>query len=431
MPQSKAELWHVHLVPARGATMFALKSIGRKRYARASLSIVVDGKEQVQVDATSPWGSETLFHFKYFEGGRYALLTSSCKYLTCEGMCIDWVPDARSTSNGGTNGMTVNGKSVSLPPSDCLFTIEYHGGNIAFRDLSGKYLAASGRASTLRSRSNTVSRDELFEFEKCPIQVSLRATFNNRFVSIKQGMDVSANQNEITSSHEVFELQYQECSDTWTIRTKDHHYWSPGAASAIQTNSGDISSAAHFKMIWNQDDGSCSLLVSNTSGKNDESGAKYVAARKSGQLCYSSQDQASFYLLLQNRTSLNLRSANGSGFVGLKVPGSGKLDATKSIPDSILIEYANSDQVDNDEATFNCCYFKMPAINKYWSMIDNNQLACDASSVTCAQQFQLELRTGSTIAIRLFENSSYLNLTKQSSLAISGCQPSEATLWEF
>jgi len=34
MPQSKAELWHVHLVPASGATMFALKSIGRKRYAR-------------------------------------------------------------------------------------------------------------------------------------------------------------------------------------------------------------------------------------------------------------------------------------------------------------------------------------------------------------------------------------------------------------
>ena len=244
-------------------------------------------------------------------------------------------------------------------------------------------------------------------------------------------MDVSANQNEITSSHEVFELQYHDKSDTWTIRTKDHHYWSPGAASAIQTNSGDISSAAYFKMVWNQDDGSCSLLVSNSSGRSDESGAKWVAARKSGQLCYSSQDPAYFYVVFQNRTSLNLRAANGNGFVGLKVPGSGKLDATKSIPDSIKIEYANSDQADNDETTLNCCYFRMPAINKYWSIIDNNQLACDSASITCAQQFQLELRTGSTIAIRLFENSSYINLTKQSSLAITGCQPCEATLWEF
>lgn len=34
MPQSKAELWHVHLVPARGATMFGFKSVGRKRYAQ-------------------------------------------------------------------------------------------------------------------------------------------------------------------------------------------------------------------------------------------------------------------------------------------------------------------------------------------------------------------------------------------------------------
>ena len=415
--------------------MFALKSLGRKRYGRASMSICGDGKEQIQVDATSPWGSETLFHFKYFEGGRYSLLTSSCKYLTCEGMCIDWAPSHNSNGTNGTSGgLIVNGKPLTavVPPSECLFTIEYHGGNIAFRDMSGKYLAASGRASTLRTRSNTVSRDELFEFEKAPIQVSLRATFNNRFVSTKQGMDVSANQNEITSSHEVFELQYHDYSDTWTIRTKDHHYWSPGAASAIQTNSGDVSSAAHLKLVWNPEDGSCSLLVSNKDGRDDESTAKWVAARKSGQLCYSGQDAASFYMLFQNRTSLNLRASNGSGFVGLKLPGSGKLDATKSIPDSILLEYGNSDQdVDNDEATFNCCYFKMPAINKYWSIIDNNQLACDSLSTTCAQQFQLELRTGSTIAIRLFQHSSYLNLTKQSTLTVIACQPSEATLWEF
>ena len=39
MPQSRAELWHVHLIPARGATMFALKSIGRKRFARTMPSL--------------------------------------------------------------------------------------------------------------------------------------------------------------------------------------------------------------------------------------------------------------------------------------------------------------------------------------------------------------------------------------------------------
>lgn len=183
MPQSRAELWHVHLLPARGATMFALKSVGRKRYARAlpnnqsqnGASNVKDENEQIQVDATTPWGSETLFQFKYYEGGKYALLTSNCKYLTSEGNCIELKAGSGDKDNG------------TLPPKECLFTIEYHGGHIAFRDSGGRYLAAAGRASLLRTRSTTVSKDELFEFEQAPIQLALRATFNNKWVSIKQG----------------------------------------------------------------------------------------------------------------------------------------------------------------------------------------------------------------------------------------------------
>jgi len=128
--------------------------------------------EQIQVDATNAWGSETLFQFKYYEGGKYALLTSSSKYLTCDGSCIEW---------------KINDKNSCLPPNECLFTIEYHGGNIAFRDNGGRYLAAAGRASLLRTRSTHVTKDEQFEFEIAPIQMALRATFNNKWVSIKQG----------------------------------------------------------------------------------------------------------------------------------------------------------------------------------------------------------------------------------------------------
>jgi len=191
-PQSRAELWHVHLIPAKGATMFAFKSIGRKRYARVvNLSekseASQEGEEQIQVDSTSPWGYETLFQFKYFEGGRYSLLTSSCKYLTSEGMCIDIKSIQNNAS--GAKSITNQSKTLStlLPPNECFFTIEYHGGHIAFRDNQGRYLAATGRASILRSRANNVSKDELFQFECAPIQISLRATFNNKWVSIKQG----------------------------------------------------------------------------------------------------------------------------------------------------------------------------------------------------------------------------------------------------
>ncbi|RWS15974.1 singed-like protein [Dinothrombium tinctorium] len=433
MPQTRAELWHVHLIPARGATMFALKSIGRKRYARAlplpsqSGGASEDSKcEQIQIDATTPWGPETLFQFKYYEGGRYALLTSSCKYLNCDGSCVDWAPLLQngSVTNGGSPTKT---GSASLPPVECLFTIEYHGGYIAFRDFNGRYLAGAGRSAILRTRSSNVSRDELFEFESAPIQIALRATFNNKWVSIKQGVDLSANQNEITSEFETFQLQYNQEFDTWHISTKEGNYWGLGGASTIQAANKDEKNRGHFKIKWN-DDGTCSILASSD-GKATDDSMKWICNRKSGQLFTGSQDPVRFFAMLQNRTSFNLRASTGSGFIGIKVPGSGKLESGKTAPDSILVEYVNSEN--SDDSAFNCCYFKMPANNKYWSVIDGNIVVCDAASPTCAQQWIMELRNGSCIAIRMFDSGSYLTLTNQGAITVTNCQAKDATLWEF
>lgn len=177
----------------------------------------VDVAEQVQVDATNAWGPQTLFQFKYFDNGNYALVTASTasakvKYLSCEGTCVD-IGEGNGNGNVGTggggmsiaarigafngggakNGSSTNGsaatavKNLDWPPKHCLFTIEYHGGYIAFRDKNGRYLAAAGRQAVLRTRSNAVGKDELFEFEPAPLQVAFRATFNNKWVSIKQG----------------------------------------------------------------------------------------------------------------------------------------------------------------------------------------------------------------------------------------------------
>lgn len=54
-------------------------------------------------------------------------------------------------NSNGSNGQQ-NGNS-SLPPPECLFTIEFHSGSIAFRDLKGQYLAGTGHASLLKTRS--------------------------------------------------------------------------------------------------------------------------------------------------------------------------------------------------------------------------------------------------------------------------------------
>lgn len=328
MPKSRADLWLLHLIPARGASFFALRSLGRKRYARV---VDIDSNSstkkltQVQLDATNSWGSDTLFQFKFHDGGRYSLLTTDNRYLTNEGHCVKF-----------------DSLEDSLPPRECLFTIEYHSGFLAFRDTSSQYLAATGRTSLIKSRSTGVSRDELFVFEPASIQVSLKATFNNRWVSIKQSCDLSANQTETSPITETFQLTYHQQTGNWTIMTYDCCFWtapkSTNTISIAKLESYDALNHGQFRFIWSESEATCSLKFVDLNQQE-----RWVAARKSGQLCLASGSQTpvKFIMRFQNRKILNLRPVNGCGFVGLK-PGtnSRQLEANKTSPDPLIIEYS-------------------------------------------------------------------------------------------
>lgn len=343
MPKSRAELWHLHLIPARGASFFALKSLGRKRFARITDDdtsrfelgelrnnqnqlTAADRIQQVQLDATISWGPETLFQFKYYDGGRYSLITGDTnKYLTNEGKCISWK----------------GADEFALPPTECLFTLEYHSGFLAFRDSFSHYLAAAGRSSILRSRSIGVSRDELFVFESAPIQVSLKATFNNRWVSIKQTVDLSANQTELPNKFETFQLTFHKQSQNWSIMTYECNFWTvaqnSSTISICKPGDYDGLTRGQFKLVWSRTDETCSLKYVNPDRQE-----RWVSARKSGQLFLSngSQEPVKFIMRFQNRRLLNLRPVDGTGFVGLKANANCKqLEANKTAPDTILIEY--------------------------------------------------------------------------------------------
>lgn len=331
MPKSRAELWHLHLIPARGASFFSIKSLGRKRFARvvneeSGAFKQNDDCAQVQLDSTISWGQETLFQFNYYEGGRYSLLTSDNKHLTNEGKCISWKGEDES----------------SLPPAECLFTLEYHSGFLAFRDAFGHYLAAAGRSSVFRSRSIGVSRDELFVFEVAPIQVSLKATFNNRWVSCKQGVDLSANQTDITSNFETFQLTYHKQTQNWSIMTKDCNFWTISAntntVSVCRPGDYEGLTRGQFKLVWSDSDATFSIKYVDPNRQE-----RWIAARKSGQLFLGgpSQDPVKFIMRFQNRRLLNLRPVEGSGFVGLKGGNSKHIEANKTAPDSIAIEYSD------------------------------------------------------------------------------------------
>lgn len=338
MPKSRAELWHLHLIPARGASFFALKSLGRKRFARVSddeNKFDYSNKQpssngvvpQVQLDATISWGPETLFQLKYYEGGKYSLLTSDYLYLTNEGKCIGWKSSSTEESN-------------SLPPAECLFTLEYHSGFLAFRDSFSQYLAAAGRSSILRSRSAGVSRDELFVIENAPIQASFKATFNNRWVSIKQGVDISANQTEATNKFETFQLTFHKQTQNWTIMTQDCNFWTvlDNTSTVSVCKPGDYEglTRGQFKLVWSDTDATCSLKFIDADKQE-----RWISARKSGQLFLASGNQipVKFIMRFQNRRLFNLRPVDGNGFVGIRT-GSKQLEANKTNPDSIIVEYS-------------------------------------------------------------------------------------------
>ena len=73
--------------------------------------------------------------------------------------------------------------------NQCLFACEYHGGYIALRDQEGLYLSPIGSRAVLKTRSNVVTKDELFSLEDSLPQASFVAAANSRYVSVKQGED--------------------------------------------------------------------------------------------------------------------------------------------------------------------------------------------------------------------------------------------------
>ena len=74
---------------------------------------------------------------------------------------------------------------------DCLFTAEYHSGQLALRDRNGSYLSPIGSKAVLKTRSQTVTKDELFSLEDSLPQASFVAALNSKYISVKQGQFIS------------------------------------------------------------------------------------------------------------------------------------------------------------------------------------------------------------------------------------------------
>jgi len=367
------ELWFVHLA---ARPQVNLRSVGRKRFARLS-----EEKTEIQVEENVPWGEDTLFTLEFREeSNKYAIHSCNNMYLSKDGTLQ---------------------KSVS---KDAMFACEYHGGYIALRDQEGLYLSPIGSRAVLKTRSNVVTRDELFSLEDSLPQASFVAAANSRYVSIKQGVDVTANQEEI-SDHETFQLEFEPAANKWYIRTMQDKFFTVEAGGGIQASETRASSAGLFDLCWHQD-GAVSFKANN---------GKYLMTKKSGHLyakCEEVEENARFYFYLINRPILVLKGEQG--FVGYR-SGSVRLECNKATYETIQVERGELGLV----------HFKGQN-GKYW-MVRDGGIFADSD---IPQGFYLELREPTRMCIKT-AGGQYIVSQKNGGFSAESVDPEGATRWEY
>ncbi|CAI6344413.1 unnamed protein product [Macrosiphum euphorbiae] len=371
-----SELWLVHLA---ARPQVNLRSVGRKRFAHLSENL-----DEIHVDANIPWGEDTLFtlELRPDDDFKYAIHTCNNKYLSRDGKLVD-----TCTSN-------------------CLFSLEYHSaGSLALRDKVGGYLSPIGSKALLKTRSQTVTKDELFTLEDSLPQASFIAALNSKYVSVKQGVDVTANQDEI-SDHETFQLEFDPSTKRWYIRTMQDRYWTLETGGGIQAVADKKSSNALFELAW-QGDGSVCFRANN---------GKYVSTKRSGHL-YANvdaiDDACKYFFYLINRPILVLKC--DQGFVGYKSSSSLRLECNKASYETIQVERSDKGIV----------FFKGQT-NKYWHA--NDEGVSVESDVP--EGFFIELREPTRICIKSVTGY-YLSAGKNGMFKLGDGDYNNATKWEY
>uniref|UniRef100_A0A4W5MBQ0 Fascin n=1 Tax=Hucho hucho TaxID=62062 RepID=A0A4W5MBQ0_9TELE len=290
------ELWAVHLALHPQASLL---SVARKRYAH-----LFAREGEISVDSNIPWGSDSLVTLVYQEG-KYFLKTCDSRFLSNDGKLV--------TENTPTTS----------------FTLELKSGKLAFKDCDGKYLTPMGPTGTLRSgRCSKPGKDELFDLEESHPQVIFQAA-NKRFVSVKQGVSISANQ-DVETDMETFQMEIDKESKKCMFRTNGGNYWTLVSHGGIQSTATEVEANTMFDIEWLGR--SIALKASN---------GKYVCTKKNGQLSAVSDsvgDDELFLMKLINRPMLILRGENG--FV-CHHKSSNTLDANRSVYDIFSLLFSD------------------------------------------------------------------------------------------
>ncbi|XP_040919416.1 fascin-2a [Toxotes jaculatrix] len=364
------ELWAVHLALHPQASLL---SVARKRYAHLSAS---DG--EISVDSNIPWGVDSLVTLVY-QDGKYSLKTCDSRFLSNDGKLVK--ENTNTTS----------------------FTLELKSGKLAFKDCDGKYLTPVGPTGTLRSgRCSKPGKDELFDLEESHPQVVFQAA-NKRFVSVKQGVSISANQ-DVETDMETFQMEIDKESKKSMFRTNGGSYWTLVSHGEIQSTATEVEVNTMFDIEWRGQ--RVALKASN---------GKYVCTKKNGQLSAVSDTVGDDELLLMkliNRPMLILRGE--TGFV-CHHKNSNTLDANRSVYDIFSLIF-------NDGA------YNVKSVNgKFWYVSSSGLVCSDGEK---PEDFFLEFLEHGRIAIK-GSNGKYLRGDQGGTLMGDGTSVDASSLWEY
>jgi len=267
------------------------------------------------------------------------------------------------------------------------------------------YLAPIGSRAVLKTRSSSVSKDELFSLEDSSPQASFVAASNTRYVSVKQGVDVTANQEEI-SDHETFQLEYDDKSKRWYMRTMQDKFFTLGGAGGIQAKEVRRSKDGLFELVW-QEDGTVTFKANND---------KFVGTKKSGHLfanCDAMDENTKYYFYLINRPVLVLKC--DQGFVGYKSSSSTRLECNKATYETIVVERTDKGMV------------HLKGQNGKYLHFHDDGFSADAELPV---PYFLELRDPTRICIKTAQGR-YINTDKNGGIIVGSGEPERATRWEY